>query len=182
VRITATAIPEVLLIDPVVHRDDRGYLFEAFQERKFAEAGLPVHFPQENLARSVRGVVRALHFQHPVRQGKLITVLAGSIFDVAVDIRVGSPTFGQHVSLELTAEKPQFLWIPPGFAHGFAVLSEFADVSYKCTSLFDPHGQVGIRWNDPELGIAWPFSDPVTSPADKQHPFLRDATLPRYGE
>jgi dTDP-4-dehydrorhamnose 3,5-epimerase len=181
-RVHATALPEVLLLEPDIYSDDRGFLLQAFNAERFAEAGLPAHFVQENHSRSRRNVVRALHYQLASPQGKLVTAIHGRVFDVAVDIRVGSPTFGKWTSAMLDGEQPRYLWIPPGFAHGFAVLSDTADVLYKCSSPYDANDQHGIRWNDETLGIPWPVSAPVLSSADQQRPTLADAHayLPRF--
>ena len=181
-RIVRTALPEVLILEPTVYKDERGFVLEVFHERKFRDAGLPTHFVQDNRSRTVAGVVRALHYQLNTPQGKLVTVIAGEIFDVAVDIRVGSPTFGQWVGETLRGDGPRSMWIPAGFAHGFAVLSDHADVVYKCTSLYDPDDQRGVRWDDPDIGIPWPIAHPLLSAADATRPPLRDVmdSLPRF--
>ncbi|MEO5869838.1 MAG: dTDP-4-dehydrorhamnose 3,5-epimerase [Gemmatimonadaceae bacterium] len=181
-RITPTALPEVLRIEPNIHTDERGFLVVSFDEREFADAGLPAHFAQDNHSHSVSGVIRALHFQGRSPQGKLVTPITGDIFDVAVDIRVGSPTFGKWTGATLRASEPRYMWIPPGFAHGFAVLSDFADVVYKCTTLFEPDHQLGVRWDDPAIGIPWPVANPILSAADRKRPFLHDMldSLPRF--
>jgi dTDP-4-dehydrorhamnose 3,5-epimerase len=181
-RITPAALPEILVIEPDIHSDERGYLVESFNQQRFADAGLPAHFAQDNHSHSVSGVIRALHFQARNPQGKLVTAISGEIFDVAVDIRVGSPTFGQWTGVTLRASTPRYVWIPPGFAHGFAVVSEIADVLYKCTTPYEPEQQRGVRWNDPAIGIQWPFADPRLSAADLTRPLLYDAldTLPRF--
>jgi dTDP-4-dehydrorhamnose 3,5-epimerase len=181
-RIVRTDLDGVLLIEPSVYTDERGFLAVSFNEREFAAAGLPEHFAQDNHSRSVSGVIRALHFQAGTPQGKLITAITGEIFDVAVDIRVGSPTFGRWTGVTLRASEPRHLWIPPGFAHGFAVLSAVADVVYKCTSMFEADGQLGIRWDDPAIGIPWPITNPILSAPDRVRPSLHDMldTLPRY--
>ena len=181
-RIIPTTLPEVLILEPTVHQDERGFVLEAFSEGRFAEAGLPTHFAQDNRSRSVAGVVRALHYQSRNPQGKLVTVIAGEIFDVAVDVRLGSPTFGCWAGATLRGETPRFMWIPAGFAHGFAVLSSHADVVYKCTTPYVADDQRGVRWDDPSIGIAWPLERPLLSSADARHPLLPDAmdSLPRY--
>ncbi|MEO8333828.1 MAG: dTDP-4-dehydrorhamnose 3,5-epimerase [bacterium] len=182
-RIVPTELAEVVIIEPRIHTDDRGFLVVSFNEHEFADAGLPTHFAQDNHSRSVGGVIRALHFQGRTPQGKLITAMTGEIFDVAVDVRVGSPTFGKWTGLTLRGSEPRYFWIPPGFAHGFAVLSEFADVAYKCTSMFEPGHQYGIRWDDPAIGISWPIANPILSAADRASPLLHDMfdSLPRFG-
>jgi dTDP-4-dehydrorhamnose 3,5-epimerase len=181
-RIVATDLPGVLVIEPSVHHDARGFLAVSFSEREFADAGLPTHFAQDNHSRSVGGVVRALHFQGRTPQGKLVTAITGEIYDVAVDVRVGSPTFGQWTAVTLRATEPRHVWIPPGFLHGFAVLSDVADVVYKCTSLFEPDHQLGVRWDDPVIGIPWPIANPILSAPDRVRPLLHDMldVLPRY--
>jgi dTDP-4-dehydrorhamnose 3,5-epimerase len=181
-RVVQTDLPGVVVVEPKVYGDERGFLVVSFNEREFAAAGLPAHFAQDNHSRSVSGVIRALHFQAGTPQGKLVTTITGEIFDVAVDVRVGSPTFGKWTAVTLRANQPRYVWIPPGFAHGFAVLSEFADVVYKCTTVFEPDGQLGIRWNDPDIGIAWPIADPILSAPDRSRPALSDMldVLPRY--
>jgi len=181
-RLVPTELPDVLVVEPKVHTDERGFLVVSFHEREFAEAGLPTHFAQDNHSRSLSGVIRALHFQAGTPQGKLVTTITGEIFDVAVDIRVGSPRFGKWTGVILRASEPRYVWIPPGFAHGFAVLSDFADVVYKCTTVFEPDGQLGVQWNDPAIGVRWPFADPILSAADRVRPLLHDMmdTLPRY--
>lgn len=181
-KIERTALPGVCVIETQLHHDARGFLTVTFHAEQFAAAGLPTQFPQENHSRSSRGVVRGLHFQSRHPQGKLVSVTHGEIFDVAVDVRIGSPTFGKWVGEHLSANSPRQMWIPAGFAHGFSVLSDSADVTYKCTSLYDASDQCGVRWNDPALDIPWPDSDPIVSDADRVQPFLADAsaTLPRY--
>ncbi len=171
---TPTALPEVLLIKVPLFRDDRGHFEEVWHLAKHAASGLPERFVQDNLSLSKRGVVRGLHFQNPQPQGKLICVLQGTIFDVAVDIRAGSPRFGQHAAVTLSAEAGQQLYIPEGFAHGFAVTSDSALVLYKCTAPYNAQGDAGILWNDPDLNIDWPIDDPLLSEKDAKAPRLRD--------
>lgn len=174
--VTPTELPEVLLVTVPVYRDDRGYFQEVWHRAKHSAGGVPDRFVQDNLSHSVRGVVRGLHFQNPDPQGKLICVLQGTIYDVAVDIRAGSPRFGRHVAVELSAESGRQLYVPEGFAHGFAVTSETAIVLYKCTAPYNPKGDAGIRWDDPALGIAWPIA-----PADARLS-PKDAAAPRLAE
>jgi dTDP-4-dehydrorhamnose 3,5-epimerase len=157
-RITPTAIPEVLLVEPKVFGDDRGFFFESWNERAFAQAGIGERFVQDNHTRSQRGVLRGLHYQIRQPQGKLVRVVAGEIFDVAVDIRRSSPTFGRWESVALSAERKTMLWIPPGFAHGFCVVSDHAEVLYKTTDYWAPEFERTIAWNDPDLAIAWPLA------------------------
>jgi dTDP-4-dehydrorhamnose 3,5-epimerase len=181
--VTPTRLPEVLLVSAPVYRDDRGHFQEVWQQARYEEAGLPGRFVQDNLSFSVRGVLRGLHFQNPEPQGKLVCVLRGLIYDVAVDIRVGSPTFGQWVGIELSAEAGQQLYVPEGFAHGFAVTGETALVLYKCTEFYRPRSEGSVLWNDPDLGIAWPVTDPVLSGKDRDALRLRaipEERLPRF--
>lgn len=178
---TETDLPEVIVVEPAVFGDDRGFFMEVYHEGKFREGGIREAFVQDNHSRSMRGVLRGLHYQLPNPQGKLVRVIAGSVFDVAVDIRRGSPSFGKWTGVELSAENRKQLWIPAGFAHGFCVTSESADVVYKCTTLYDGPNDRGIRWDDPEIGIQWPVKDPILSPKDAVAPRLREATvLPEY--
>lgn len=169
-KATATAIPGVLILDPTVYEDERGFFFESFNEATFAAAvGGPVTFVQDNHSRSRRHVLRGLHHQMPQPQGKLVRVVHGAVFDVAADIRPGSPTYGAWVGVELTADNRRQLWIPPGLAHGFLVLSEVADVLYKTTTYFLREGDRSIAWNDPTLAVAWPLTaQPILSTKDAQ--------------
>jgi dTDP-4-dehydrorhamnose 3,5-epimerase len=161
-KATATAIPEVLLIEPTVFGDERGFFFESFNQRRFEDAvGHAVTFVQDNHSKSARGVLRGLHYQDPRPQGKLVRVTAGAVFDVAVDIRPSSPTFGRWVGEELSAENKRQLWIPPGLAHGFLVLSESAEFLYKTTDYWYPEHERCIRWDDADLAIAWPLHGAV---------------------
>jgi dTDP-4-dehydrorhamnose 3,5-epimerase len=167
-----TALTEVVIIEPRVFGDDRGYFFETWQSARYEAAGLPSAFAQVNVSYSQRGVLRGLHFQNPYAQGKLLTVLQGELFDVAVDIRRGSPTFGRWVGVTLSSENRRQLYVPEGFAHGFCVLSDAALVQYKCTELYQPKAEHGLRWDDPEIGIAWPVAQPVLSEKDLHAPGL----------
>lgn len=172
-KVTPLAIPDVLLIEPKVFGDERGFFFESFNQHAFNEAtGLDLHFVQDNHSMSARNVLRGLHYQLPPKaQGKLVRVIAGEVFDVAVDIRKGSPTFGMWVSAVLSARNKQQMWIPPGLAHGFLVLSESAEYSYKTTDYYAPEYERCILWNDPDLAIAWPLEgDPVLSGKDSSGP------------
>lgn len=181
-EILPTSIPEVLLIRPQVFGDARGWFLETWHQQRYAQLGLPA-FVQDNVSFSQRGVLRGLHYQHPHGQGKLVQVLQGSVFDVAVDIRVGSPTFGRYVSAELSADNHLQLYIPPGFAHGFCVLSEMAVFAYKCTDFYQPDCEGGVCWNDPELGIDWPIREPILSSKDSRYSPLRQippSRLPGY--
>jgi dTDP-4-dehydrorhamnose 3,5-epimerase len=179
VRIIETDLPGCIVIEPAVHGDARGFFYESFNARRFADAGLDLAFVQTNVSRSARGVLRGLHYQWPNPQGKLVSVLEGEVYDVAVDIRRGSPTFGQSVGVMLTAENHRHFWVPEGFAHGFCVLSGFATFTYQCTALYDPKVDAGIRWNDAALGIDWPVSDPLLSDKDRITPFLHDVAPER---
>jgi dTDP-4-dehydrorhamnose 3,5-epimerase len=183
VRFIETALKGVVLIELDVHRDPRGFFIEVCHETKYRQAGIPAPFVQDNFSRSSHGTLRGLHYQLRRAQGKLVTVVDGKIFDVAVDIRTGSPTFGQWVSYELSVENGRQLYIPPGFAHGFCVLSETAGVIYNCTDLYSPPDERGIIWNDPALGIAWPVSKPLLSQKDLGYKRLdeMDGELPVYG-
>jgi dTDP-4-dehydrorhamnose 3,5-epimerase len=171
-RLLKTDLPEVLLVEPDVFRDGRGYFLETFHERKYREAGILHSFVQDNQSRSIRGTLRGLHAQIQKPQGKLVRALQGEIFDVAVDIRPGSPTFGKWTAAKLSADDFRQMFIPPGFAHGFCVLSETAEVAYKCTDFYDRSDEVGLRWNDPAVGIAWPIRDPLLSEKDAALPTL----------
>jgi len=164
-----TAIPDVKLIEPKVFGDDRGFFLESFQAERYAQqAGITLAFVQDNHSRSARNVLRGLHFQRSKPQGKLVRVVRGEVLDVAVDIRRGSPTFGNVVSETLSEENKRQLWIPPGLAHGFVVLSETADFEYKCTDYYDPSDEGSLIWNDPDLNIDWRVSDPILSAKDAQ--------------
>ncbi len=167
-KVEQTALSGVVIVTPVVHSDNRGSFRESWQRERYAAAGLPREFVQDNVSISRRGVLRGLHFQHPRPQGKLVTVLRGEILDVAVDVRRGSPTFGRHVAVTLSNVNERQLWIPEGFAHGFVVLSEHALVHYKVTQPYHPGGDRTIAWNDPDIGIAWPPSEPVMSAKDAE--------------
>ena len=171
-------IPDVILIRARQFPDDRGFFMETYKHSEFAANGIPKAFVQDNYSRSSRGVLRGLHYQkHPDAQGKLISVISGRIYDVAVDIRKQSPTFGQWVGLELSHERPELLWIPEGFAHGFCVLSDSADFTYKCTAEYAPGAYRGIAYNDPALAIPWPIENPTLSERDRSLPLLKDADI-----
>lgn len=174
-KVTATDLPGVLIIEPRVFSDERGFFLESFHaERYREEAGIALEFVQDNHSRSRRGVIRGLHAQRQRPQGKLVRVARGETFDVAADIDPRSPTFRRWVGVTLSDENHRQLWIPPGYAHGFAVVSEFADVEYKCTDYYRPELEIGIRWNDPELAIAWPIENPTLSEKDKRLPTLAE--------
>ena len=167
-----TSLPGVLVLEPEVFRDERGFLVETFSTKRLSGSGIPEHFAQDNHSRSVRGVVRGLHYQLDHPQGKLVHAARGRIFDVAVDIRRGSPTFAKWFGIELSDDNLLSLWVPGGFAHGFCVLSEVADVIYKCTVPYEAADDRGIAWDDPLIGIEWPVKNAVLSPKDASFPTL----------
>ncbi len=183
-RIVETTIPGVLVVEPTVHRDDRGWFMETWNARSYETAGIPASFVQDNHSRSTYGTLRGLHAQSRHPQGKLVRVLVGSVFDVAVDIRRGSPTFGRWTGVTLSAENRRQCWIPPGFAHGFCVLSEEAEFEYKCTDFYDPADELRLRWDDPAIAVAWPIASPNLSPKDAAGLSLAELTdlLPIYAE
>ena len=181
--ITPTNLPEVLVVEPKVWGDARGFFFESHHERKYLEAGIDARFVQDNHSRSRRGTLRGLHFQITRPQGKLCRVVSGEVFDVAVDIRVGSPTFGAWTGVTLSAENKRQFWVPPDFAHGFVVTGETALFSYKCTDYYAPEYDGSVLWNDPEIGIEWPVERPTLSDKDRAALPLNEMpeeTLPRY--
>lgn len=177
-KLIHTAIPDVLIIEPNVFGDQRGFFYESFNRRQFASLiGRGLDFVQDNHSRSEKNVLRGLHFQIQQAQGKLVRVIQGAVFDVAVDIRKSSPTFGQHVAVELSAENQRMLWVPEGFAHGFLVTSATAEFLYKTTDYYAPEFERSIAWNDPALAIAWPIEGaPSLSAKDQQAPLLADVT------
>jgi len=167
-------LPEVLLLEPAVFRDARGSFRELYNAERYEQAGVPARFRQDNLSRSARGVLRGLHLQHPRAQGKLVTVLEGAVFDVAVDVRRGSPTFGRWTGYTLTGGNAHQLWVPPGFAHGFLVLEDDTFFSYKCTDVYAPAHELTVRWDDPAIGIRWPAERPTLSDKDAVAPTLAE--------
>jgi dTDP-4-dehydrorhamnose 3,5-epimerase len=182
-NVVSTAVPGVLIIEPKVFGDQRGFFLETFRADRYAASGITGPFVQDNLSRSAYGVLRGLHLQNPKAQGKLVTVMRGRVLDVAVDVRRGSPTFGQHVAVELSEDNRRQFWIPRGFAHGFAVLSESADFFYKCDEVYSPADEITVRWNDPAIGIEWGVATPSLSARDAAAPLLADvAALPIYGQ
>jgi len=184
-NVSATSLAGVLLIEPRVFGDARGFFQETWQQARYAEAGIAADFVQDNLSLSRRGVLRGLHFQQPNPQGKLVYVLQGEVYDVAVDLRLGSPSFGRAEGFRLSAETHHQLYIPPGFAHGFCVLSETVLFAYKCTALYDPSCEVTLRWDDPDLGIDWPITAPELSDKDRAGLLWAEfppERLPRYGD
>jgi dTDP-4-dehydrorhamnose 3,5-epimerase len=178
-RVITTDLPGVLIIEPEVFGDARGFFLESYHARRYAEAGVPDHFIQDNHSRSWRGVLRGLHYQLTHPQGKLVWVTSGEIFDVAVDIRRGSPTFGHWVGVTLSEDNHRQLYISPGFAHGFCVLSETVDFLYKCTDFYHPEDEGGVLWCDPDIGIQWPLTTPVLSEKDQRYTLLADVPLER---
>jgi dTDP-4-dehydrorhamnose 3,5-epimerase len=173
-RVTETSLPGVLLIEPVVHRDGRGFFIETYHADRYREHGIAAPFVQDNHSRSIQGTLRGLHLQVQRPQGKLIHVIEGEIFDVAVDVRRGSSAFGRWVSVNLSADNFRQVYVPPGFAHGFCVISPIAQVEYKCTEVYDPASEIGIAWNDSAIGIAWPTREPRLSARDSTHPTLAE--------
>lgn len=182
-NVIETRIPGVRILEPKVFGDERGFFMETYNEARYKEAGLPSNFVQDNLSLSARNVLRGLHFQNPDQQGKLVYVLQGEVFDVAVDIRAGSPTFGEWEGVTLSAENKRQFWVPEGFAHGFLVTSDTALFAYKCSAPYNAKADAGVRWNDPEIGIKWPVEEPILSEKDKNAPLLWDLPSdrqPRY--
>ncbi len=182
-NVIETDLPGVLVIEPRIFGDERGFFMESWNRRRYKEAGLPDGYVQDNLSFSTHGVLRGLHFQNPNPQGKLVSVLRGEVFDVAVDIRVGSPTFGRWTGITLSAENKRQLYVPPDFAHGFVVTSEAALFFYKCTDYYVPASEGTVLWNDPEIGIEWPIAEPNLSDKDRLARPLREMRgddLPRH--
>lgn len=173
-KVIATGLPGLMLIEPKVFGDSRGFFMETWNQARYVEQGLPGVFVQDNISLSQKGVIRGLHFQNPNSQGKLVYVLQGEVFDVAVDIRVGSPTFGKWEGVTLSGENKRQFYIPEGFAHGFCVTSETALFAYKCTELYRPQSEYGLSWQDPDLGIKWPIQKPLLSEKDLIYPRLKD--------
>ncbi len=177
-QFTRLAVPDVILIEPRRHGDARGFFMETYKRSDFVANGIPEAFVQDNYSRSAKGVLRGLHYQlAPQAQGKLVTCIQGEVFDVAVDIRPDSPTFAKWVGVTLSSEQPRLMYIPPGFAHGFCVLSESADFSYKVTAEYSQAHERGVVWNDPQIAVVWPLAAPLLSGRDSQLPLLRDAQL-----
>jgi dTDP-4-dehydrorhamnose 3,5-epimerase len=184
-KVTKTKIPKVLVFEPDVFGDARGFFLETFSQKRYEQAGIKLAFVQDNVSFSAKNVLRGLHFQYPHSQGKLVQVLSGEVFDVAVDIRIGSPTFGLWVGEILSVNNHKQIYIPPGFAHGFCVLSEMAMFSYKCTDYYSRADEAGIIFNDPDLNIEWTVAAPVVSVKDARYPRLKDIPrekLPKFKE
>jgi len=182
-NVIETTLPGVVIIEPKVFGDERGFFMETWNQQRYVDAGIPAGFVQDNLSYSRRGVLRGLHFQNPNPQGKLVSVYQGEVYDVAVDIRRGSPTFGQWTAVTLSAENKRQFYVPEGFAHAFVVTSETALFSYKCTDLYNPKAEGSILWNDPDLAIDWPMDNPELSAKDREGKRLKDfalAELPTY--
>jgi len=173
VKVQQTILPCVLIIEPRLFKDERGFFLESFQERRYRQIGIKLPFVQDNRSRSRQGVLRGLHFQHRRPQGKLVSVSYGKIWDVAVDIDPTSPYFTQYVAVELSDSNHRQLWLPPGYAHGFCVLSDWADVHYRCTDYYQPEDERGLIWNDAQLAIDWPIKQPILSERDKNLPSLK---------
>ena len=182
-KVGGTNLPGVVLIEPTISNDARGIFYESWSDTRYAEAGIAASFVQDNVSTSSRGTLRGLHLQHPHGQGKLVYVLVGEVFDVAVDVRVGSPHFGQWTGAVLSEDNRHQLYVPPGFAHGFCVISDTALFAYKCTDYYHPETEMTVAWNDPEIGIRWPLAEPVLSRKDAagQRVAVLREVLPRYG-
>lgn len=176
-KVVKTQIEDLLIIEPQIFGDERGFFYETYQKNRYIEAGIPLEFVQDNRSRSSKGVLRGLHFQKNKPQGKLVSVTQGEVFDVAVDLRVDSPTFGRYQSVLLSGDNKKQFYVPPGFAHGFCVLSETADFQYKCTDYYDPSDEGGIIWDDPFLAIQWPISKPKLSDKDMSQPSFESIKL-----
>ncbi|MDB2594609.1 dTDP-4-dehydrorhamnose 3,5-epimerase [Porticoccaceae bacterium] len=171
-NIIKTKLSDCIIIEPKVYGDDRGFFLETFQAERYATVGITLPFVQDNHSRSSKGVLRGLHFQKTKPQGKLVRVVRGEVYDVAVDIRLGSPTYGRWEAVVLSEDNKKQFWVPPGFAHGFMVISDFADFEYKCTDYYDPTDEGSLLWNDPDLNIPWPIKSPLLSEKDAQAPLL----------
>ncbi|MEM7135846.1 MAG: dTDP-4-dehydrorhamnose 3,5-epimerase [Myxococcota bacterium] len=182
-KVQEGTIPGLIIIDPTVHGDERGFFMETYSRQRYEAAGVSSPFVQDNLSSSRKGILRGLHLQHPSGQGKLCSVLDGEVFDVAVDVRVGSPHFGRWHGVTLSSSNKRQFYIPPGFAHGFCVVSDRALFSYKCTEQYAPEHELGVAWDDDEVAIDWPIDNPILSDKDRANPKLRDIVadkLPRY--
>jgi dTDP-4-dehydrorhamnose 3,5-epimerase len=178
-KISKTSIPDLLVIEPDVYKDDRGFFMETWNQQKYTSLGLPWNFVQDNVSRSHKGVLRGLHYQYPNSQGKLVSVLEGEVFDVAVDLRIGSPTFGKWEGILLSEKNKQQSFVPPGFAHGFEILSDSALFSYKCTETYDAQSERTLLWSDPDIGIQWHTQEPLLSQKDVHGLRLKDIPTDR---
>ncbi len=181
-KVTETHLPGVLIIEPQVFGDERGFFMESWQQQRYRDAGIQSDFVQSNVSKSSYGVLRGLHFQNPKPQGKLVSVLVGEVYDVAVDIRIGSPTFGQYADIILNAENHKQFYVPEGFAHGFCVLSETAIFSYMCNNYYQAEAEASLLWNDPDINIPWPIKTPKLSPKDAQAKTLKELPQQRLFE
>jgi dTDP-4-dehydrorhamnose 3,5-epimerase len=177
-----TAIPDVIIVEPDVHRDHRGFFLESYNQKIYRENGISANFVQDNHSKSEKGILRGLHSQNHDPQAKLVRVVKGAVLDVAVDVRIGSPTFGKWVSAEFSEDNFRQLFVPQGFLHGFYVLSDTAEFLYKCDNFYSKPGEIIVRWDDPQIGIDWPVKEPILSEKDKNAPFLKDILdkLPKY--
>ena len=181
VLIEDTAITEVKVVNPLIYNDNRGYFFESYSLKNFKDNGLPTHFVQDNEVSSKRGVLRGLHYQLEFPQGKLVRAVVGTILDVAVDIRLGSPTYARYIIVELSAENKKMLYVPEGFAHGYLVISDKSIVSYKCTNFYNPDDEYGVKWDDKTINIDWGYNSPIISKKDDNLPLLKyQKLLPKY--
>lgn len=178
-KVIESTLPGVLIIEPKVFPDARGFFVETYNKDRYVASSIDVDFVQDNLSFSSKGVLRGLHYQNPHSQGKLVYVLQGEVWDVAVDIRQGSAHFGEWTAVTLSSENKKQFYVPPGFAHGFCVLSETALITYKCTDFYHPECDGGIRWDDPEIGIDWPVKEPLLSEKDRKQPLLKDVPTGR---
>ena len=177
-NIIKTSLNDVIIIEPRIFKDSRGFLYESFSKQKYYDAGIQCDFVQDNHSYSEKGVLRGLHFQTDLPQAKLVRVIRGEVYDVAVDLRKASPNFGKWFGARLSEENSRQMFVPEGFAHGFCVLSDHAEFLYKCSNYYSPAGEGGILWNDPDLNIDWPLENPVLSDKDQRFPRLKDANLP----
>lgn len=177
-----TAIPDVIIVEPDIYRDHRGFFLESYNHKIYHENGINANFVQDNHSKSEKGILRGLHAQNPNPQAKLVRVVKGAVLDVAVDVRIGSPTFGKWVSAELSEDNFRQLYVPQGFLHGFYVLSDTAEFLYKCDDFYSKQGEIIVRWDDPQIGIGWPVKEPILSEKDKNAPLLKDIIdkLPKY--
>jgi dTDP-4-dehydrorhamnose 3,5-epimerase len=182
VKVVSTRLPEVVIIEPTVFLDERGFFLETYHATRYSEAGITLPFVQDNHSRSREGTLRGLHLQRTRPQGKLVRVIEGEIFDVAADVNPASPTYGTWVGVCLSSDNFRQLYVPPGYAHGFCVVSAVAEVEYKCTDFYDPADESGVMWNDPVLSIEWPTTTPILSARDQTHPPLAQAVRPRFPE
>ena len=177
-----TAIPDVIIVEPDIYKDHRGFFLESYNQKIYRENGIDANFVQDNHSKSEKGILRGMHNQNPNPQAKLVRVIKGAVLDVAVDVRIGSPTFGKWVSVELSEDNFRHLFVPQGFLHGFYVLSDTAEFQYKCDNFYSKQDEISVRWDDPQIGIDWPVKEPILSEKDKNAPLLKDILdkLPKY--